>query len=190
MTCIVGIADGTNVWLGADNAGSDDDGTLYLSKLPKIWRHGGLVFGTSGSRRIAQLLKYSLECPPCQEGQNVEVYVTRVVVGAIRDCLRDGGRITVKDGIESMDAWVLVGVQGRLFEIDGEFGANESPEGYASIGIGAPEARGALYGLVKMWLPYVHPGNERILLDTAMQCSERFNTCVRGPFAYVSTLEK
>lgn len=179
MTCIVGVADGTNVWLGADNAGSDEQGNLYLHSETKVWKHNGLVIGSSGSRRIAQLLKHSLECPPCPAEQDALSFVVTTFLDAVRKCLRERARLTVKDGLETMNGSIIVGVKGRLFTIDDEFGVNEAPDGYDAVGSGAPEARGVLYALA-------HEGLNSIL-PTALECSERFNTEVRRPFAYVST---
>lgn len=47
MTCIVAIADGPSVWMGADSRVSDDDSHAATS-IGKLWRSGGYAIGAAG----------------------------------------------------------------------------------------------------------------------------------------------
>lgn len=180
MTCIVGITDGDTVFIGSDSAGSDN-GTLYLRKEGKVFRVGEMVIGVSGSMRMSQLLKYSLELPPI-EG-DVLTYVVAVFAAKVRDLLKANGQMEVTNARELMEGHIMVGVRGRLFTLDAALAVMEQPEEYAAIGCGMGEAKGVLWALHA----YSINRKPQVALLEALAASERFNTDVRRPFHIVST---
>lgn len=189
MTCIVGITDGTDVWLGADNSHSDNSGSEFLNKHPKIWMRGDMVMGVSGSLRIAQLLQYALECPPIKPDEDIYTYMVTTFADSMRGCLRNAGHLQVNDSVEQIgDSRILVGAKGHLFNFACDCGFVEPPESYTAIGCGAPEALGTLYALWAM-PPYSTGADKwyRGILQSALECSARFNTAVRAPFHFIST---
>lgn len=186
MTAIVGLIEGDlgkgdRVWLAADSAGVDQD-TMHLRTDAKVWRASDeLVIGSCGSLRVGQLLQYVAHFPPLG-GRDEREYLVGPFAAAVRDCLRENGRLKVEEGVECMEGALIVGVRGRLFHIDDHWGVIEPPERFAAVGIGAPEALGAMWALTHAASSAAKP---RVRLEIALRASERWNTNVRGPFAYV-----
>lgn len=183
MTAIVGLIADKRVWLGSDSAGVNE-GTLAIRKDGKVWRipSHDMVLGTCGSMRISQLLRYRLQPPPIEDGQDVLEYMSTSFADAVAACLRDNGKLETTNGVQVMEAHILVGFRSRLFSMDAAMAVMEVADPYAAIGCGAPEALGALY-VSSMWEAYT----PKALLGIALKCSERFNTDVAGPFHIVST---
>lgn len=177
MTCIVGIADGGKVYIGADSAGfSDND--LTVRKDAKVFRVGAFVIGFTTSFRMGQLLRYSFDPPRPEIGACVERYMNTSFVDAVRKTFREGGFLTVKDSAESGGTF-LVGLRGRLFMVAADFQVAESQHGFDAVGCGFPFALGSLHETVGNFDP---PERVARSLRTAEKCSGG----VRGPFTVVS----
>lgn len=138
MTCIVGITDGTNVYIGGDRAAADDVSIISMA-APKVYQRDQWVFGFAGSVGIGQMLQ--LITMPIVEDNEDPFFVLRMdVVNQFKNLLDDQG-IDI-DGDASTE--FLIGIKGRLFEFSPQdWGIIEIRE--TSIGSGAPFALGSLY---------------------------------------------
>ena len=179
MTCIVGLRSAGEVYIGADSAGVAGL-SLAIRKDRKVFRSGEAVIGFSSSFRMGQLLQYSLTIPSQKQGQSVWSFMVNDVIGAVRSCLRDGGYMTVSDGVDT-GGFFLIGYRGQLFEIESDFQVNEPASGLSAIGCGGDIALGSLHTTRTMDMLPAH----RAL--AALSAAEVYSAGVAGPFFIAST---
>lgn len=183
MTCIVGIADSGNVYLGADSAGVSGFNTTIRTDV-KVFRNGPYVMGFTSSFRMGQLLQYTLKAPVPEDLDDSELhgFMCTVFVDEVRDCLKAGGFAEDDKGQESGGTF-LVGVQGHLYEVASDYQVGEREEGYEAIGCGEAYALGSLYST---------SGNDAYTpvarITLALEAADRYSNGVQGPFHY-ATLE-
>lgn len=175
MTCIAGIADNGKVYLAGDSAGVGGL-TLDIRSDRKVCRNGEFVFGFTTSFRMGQLIQYSFR-PPRRYGDiDVMAYMVTDFVDALRNCLKTGGYAR-KDLEAEQAGTFLVGYQGRLFNIEGDYQVGESACGYHAVGCGESFAKGALFATVG--------GSPMDRLALALKAAESHSAGVRGPFHFV-----
>ncbi len=175
MTCIVGLVNQGEVWMGADSAGVDDDGRMVTRNDAKVFRNGPYLFGFTDSFRMGQLLRWKLDPPTLEPGEVLERFMATRWIDAVRDCLYDGGFSRKDDGVETGGEF-LVGHAGRLFLVASDFQVGENSEPWNACGSGSQVAMGSLFS--SRWLAG-HP-EDRIRL--ALSAAERYCASVRGPF--------
>lgn len=183
MTCIAATieVDGT-VWMGGDSAGIDSESfDLGIGRETKVWENGGILFGTCGSFRVAQVLRWHMEVPPRHPDHDVLKYITGPLVDAMRIALENAGALTVweEDHTESMGGDVLIAYQGRVFEIWGDFGVGELIHDYGATGCGSALACGSLATTEYFDIS----AKERV--ELALEAAERHNAGVRGPMVII-----
>lgn len=171
MTCIVGIVDDDGkVILGGDSAGSSGD-DISVRTDSKIFRKGGMMFGCSGSFRIAQLIKFGFDIPDYNERSTMAHMVK--LASSLRSYLKKEGAFSG----EEMDASILIAYMGKLFELHSDFqiATNEVP--YSAVGSGAAYALGSLFS------SYEHGEfSAREALEVALKASEYNCASVKSPF--------
>jgi hypothetical protein len=194
MSCVVGMVDRGDVYIGGDSGVFGDEDFLVM-RIPKVFERKPFIFGTVGTFRAAQLLQFVFRVTPRKRGQDVYEYMITSFVEAVRTCWRSGGVMnssvnedcTGADFAESF----LVGYEGRLFRLEADFSLIESASGFDAIGAGEHHARGALEAqeLVlarsrrnKGSMTYGAP--DRIL--DALTATSRANNKVRKPFVTVA----
>jgi hypothetical protein len=193
MTCIVGLVDGNDVWMGGDSAGWSEDHILMPLGNPKVFRviarapeekqalqdlH--FLIGYTSSYRMGQLLHYTLgdilgrELPLPTAGDDLFGYMATTFVTGVQYCLGRGG-YQKEDNKQISGGTFLVGTRGRLFMIGDEYQVVESQAGYHACGSGRPLALGSLFTSGSIgWEP-----DKRILL--ALDAAAEFTGYVRGP---------
>jgi ATP-dependent protease HslVU (ClpYQ) peptidase subunit len=172
MTCIAALADGQNVWMGADSA-SVSGLALTLRRDPKIYRVGEMLIGFTSSFRMGQLLGYKFK-PPVQDAESsIEQYMTTVFIDAIRETLKEGGYARTDSGAEVAGTF-LVGYKGRIFRVDSDYQVGENTVPYDAVGCGAELALGALYATEGLAC--------RKRIETALEAAEAFSAGVRRPW--------
>lgn len=181
MTCILGWADGTDVYMGCDSAASDGY-SVRTSKLDKVFQRQDFLIGYTSSFRMGQLLEHTLFVEKQEDSQTDMNYLVTTFVPAVRKCLKEGGYTTIKDNEERIGQF-LVGYRGNLYEVDYDLQINTFDSEFAAVGCGAQFAVGAFDALlcVGEFIPQ--------MLETALEVSARHSAGVRGPFK-VRKLEK
>jgi ATP-dependent protease HslVU (ClpYQ) peptidase subunit len=196
MTCIVGMADESAgaVMLGADSAGSDG-WTIDAYTTPKLvglrlpdgtlpkGRHD-IVIGYTGSYRMGQLLAHRLTLPERGRPASMtpERYLVARFIPAIRKLFKDEGYAKVENAVEQGGNF-LVGLEGHLFEVQGDFSVLESTQGVMAVGSGEHIARGALYTVTRH-MTGVRPVRA---LRIALEAAEATVTTVAGPRSYIAS---
>lgn len=172
MTCIVGLVDGGDVWLGGDSAGVAG-WTLSIRKDPKVFKVGAVLIGFTSSFRMGQLLAHTFTPPSPRVGQDPFGFMVADFIPAVRACFERGGWAGLKDG-KHEGGQFLVARAGRLFSIAEDFQVGEGACGFAAAGVGADQALGALHATAGL------PARKRVL--KALEAAEALSIGVRGPF--------
>src|ERR1044072_2223780 len=125
VTCIVGIAEGGNVFIGGDSAGVAGYSLKTRADTKVFTKPGGWVFGFTSSFRMGQLLHHVFEPPAHDTGTDLEQYLVGPWVDALRQCLKDGGYAS-KDSEVERGGTFLFGVNGRLFRVESDYQVAET----------------------------------------------------------------
>lgn len=173
MTVIAGLVDSGTVLLGGDSAGVGGY-SLTVRKDAKTFVNGAYVLGFTTSFRMGQILRHAFT-PPAPPGGDIEQFMCTTWIDAVRQALKDGGYARL-DANQETGGTFLVGVRGRLFEVDSDYQVGEALDQFAAVGCGGDVALGALYATVGTGMS----GEDRILL--ALRAAERHSAGVRGPF--------
>lgn len=180
MTCIVGLVDKGQVFIGGDSAGVDGSLGLVVRADKKIFRNGDFVMGFTSSFRMGQLLAFGFSPPKPRVGVDVMYYMVTDFIDAARARMKEGGYTRVKDTHSEQGGTFLVGYSGRLFHISDDFQVGESTHGYDACGCGDAIALGSLRS-TRTW---TDPNGR---LKEALETAETFSGGVRGPFFFEAT---
>ena len=165
MTVIVGITDGTTVYIGGDRGVSDDVSILSLSR-PKVHINNGWVFGYSGSLGVGQLMEI-IDMPDA--GEDPYKTLRTDVVSHMRSAIDLYGS---HDPEHTSD--FIIGTQGRLFELStADWSVAEVNE--TALGSGSPFALGSLHTTKDF--PATPGFRIEMALNAAITCSP---TCQGG----------
>lgn len=179
MTCIVAVADDGIVYMGADSASSAwGYNYVHSRKDAKVFKLGEAVVGFTSSWRMGQVLHYELKLPEVPEGCELHEYMVRCFVPKLREAAKAAGALTTKEGTESLGQF-LVGLRGRIFCVESDFGVGEYMQDYAACGCGMMCAEGALYAAALL------PPLDR--LRVALNAAAKHTEGVRAPFNYIQT---
>lgn len=180
MTCIVGIAHKGKVYLGGDSAGvSGLDVTVRKDK--KVFQNGEFVMGFTSSFRMGQILQYTFTPPEVAvEDDDMMAYMVKKFIPAVRKAFKDEGFAAIESNREKGGCF-LVGVRGRLFQIDTDFQVGEHLNGMAAVGCGESYAYGSLYAQRNEKIPT----DEK--LENALEAAAFFSGGVVAPFNFVKS---
>ena len=176
MTCIVGVQDGTDVFIGGDSAGVAGYNITVRSDQ-KVFRNGPFVMGFTSSFRMGQLLRYSF-VPPKVPDTGLDKYMVVDFINAVRTCLKAGGWAKTDEGMERGGTF-LVGVKGQLFLIDGDYQVAKNADGYASVGCGEEYALGSLHTTTGQ--------DPKTRVRLALQAASHHSSGVTGPYTILKT---
>jgi ATP-dependent protease HslVU (ClpYQ) peptidase subunit len=140
MTCIVGVKQDGEIYIGGDSAGvSGMD--IKVRKDTKVFRNGPFVMGFTSSFRMGQLLRHVFE-PPTLPDTNLDQYMAKDFVRKVKQCF-DANNWS---GEEARDGGVfLVGVRDQLYSIFSDYQVANHADGYNAVGCGGMYALGSLY---------------------------------------------
>jgi ATP-dependent protease HslVU (ClpYQ) peptidase subunit len=167
MTCIVGLKENGNVWIGADKA-SVSGYLMQSTKLDKVFKKGEYVIGYTTSFRMGQLLQYVISLPEPPEKIDVGFMVLEFVE-AIRKGFKEYGYSKINNN-EEFGGTFIIGVKDQLFEIDDDYQVNYSNDNYLSCGSGCYYALAAMEALKNL------PPEKRI--TESIRIAGKFSTSV------------
>jgi hypothetical protein len=179
MTCIVGIETPDGVVMGGDSAGVyEKTYALNIRADTKVFKRRSddveWIFGFTSSFRMGQLLHYSVKLPkPPSTAAALNRFMVTTFIDAIRKNFKEGGFMEKEKEAESGGTF-LVGVRGRLFEIEDDFQVGYVHDDFMAVGCGARTAEGSLYATRGM-----DPIRRARL---ALEAAEHFSAGVRHPF--------
>lgn len=170
MTCIVGLVDNGDVYIGGDSAGVAGL-SLTIRADEKVFGNGSFLFGFTTSFRMGQLLRYKFSPPDQTIHQGDMEYMVTSFIDSARRCFANNG---FGDKEATQGGTFLVGFNGKLYTIEGDFQVGIPTAGYDAVGCGADLALGAMYATEGM------PPEDRI--NTALLAASTFSAGVAPPF--------
>lgn len=178
MTCIAGAIKGDEVWIGADAVSAHSNGEARISTQAKVFQIGEFLIGSSGTLRVQQIIRY-LFTPPKIESDLIS-YMVKVFIPALRTTIKEnGGEITAADGTLLIDGRYLIGVRGRLFEIDSSYAVFEAKAPYAAVGCADQEALSAMFTATSLMAGDITP---KQVVERGLLAAVEFDTSIRQPF--------
>lgn len=170
MTCIIGLQENGKAWVGGDSA-AVDGWRVTETGLQKVFRVGQYVIGYTDSFRMGQLLQYQVEYPYCPEP--TEGFMVKEFIEPIRKALKDFGYSKIESNQETAGNFI-VGVKGRIFEIEEDLQINYSADGIRATGSGFAFALGAMRAF-----DLLDPVNR---ITRSLEISAYFNGRVKPPY--------
>ncbi len=184
MTCVVGVTDGEIITLGADSAAGGSGDEIYTLDMRKVFARGQYLFGACGSPRVGQVLRYQAELPEPPASADLEPFLVRELVPAIRTAVEDEGLASPGRAFLGEKTALLVGCRGRLWCITSDLTViPEHP--FAAIGSGRLRAYGALHALQAAG---VEPVQRQ--LELALAAAAAYTANVRPPWQFVSSADE
>lgn len=179
MTCIVGIKEGNDVWIGADSfcGNGDSKGLVTTPKVFRLFEPGAnrpILMATCGGVRVHQLLRYALQVPAFDPGRDMIDYLVRDFCPALVSCLDKGGILKKEDGEDHYDGSALLAIEGRLITLTNGFTFEESHRGFCGHAAGGDYACGSLFQTKGL------PAEERLRL--ALEAASELSSYVTAPF--------
>ena len=176
MSVAVGLVHNGKVYIGVDSiAVNANDGGFSLIKEPKVFTRGQFIIGYVGSFRIGQLLRHQVKIG--RASKDINKYLCTTFINRLREALKDESFMN-EDGMLAGN--VLIGVQGRLFTVYGDWAVVESLSGYDAIGVGTHYCLASLYTTADSEMT----PEERVLM--ALKSTVIHNTNAREPFHVAS----
>lgn len=183
MTCVVGLVDRGQVFMGADSAGSTLHGQITTRTDKKIFMNGELMVGICGSFRMRDILQYHITFKAYDPKIYTPLeYVNHEVAEKAREAFKTRGLTVVENNEETFNGSFIVGFRKKLFEVECDFQVGEAETQYLTCGSGGDIAAGSLFSTQKLAIPPV----DRIQI--ALNAAAYGNAFVRGPF-YINSLE-
>ncbi len=186
MTCIVGIAHRGKVMLAGDSSCTWDDSQELVGNH-KVFRNGPAIIGWAGMFNILDLCQYRLSLP--ELSGSPDRWMRTEFIPALQKAADETGiDLTEKDddGDHVNDFDLLVGVGGRLYEVESTLSVLE-PERhkgglqYQCVGCGGAWAMGAMHALRAEGL------TSRQLAEAALETSAKYCNAVRPPWRFVES---
>lgn len=173
MSVVVGIIKNNKVYMAADSLSTSEDGERRLRADKKLFKNGKYIIGYTGSPRTGQILKPYHYKPP----NNIYDFPDD-----IRNHFREKGCLCEVEGLDAMSSNLLIGYNGKLYEILIDYQLVELVEPYSAVGSGKFHALGSLrFAELTGLFDTMSPPD---LLETAINVSAFFCSSVGGPIEY------
>lgn len=180
MTCIVGLVDKDNVYIGGDSAGVAGL-HLTIRADEKVFQNGPFIMGFTSSFRMGQLLRYKFVAPKQTTNQTDMEYMVTDFVDSVRKTFAENGYGTMADKSDNEGGVFLVGYNGKLYHIDSDFQVGIPINQYDAVGCGAETAKGSLFSTVGK--------KPEARLQLALEASAHFSGGVAPPFVFIKQLK-
>lgn len=181
MTCIVGLVNKNDVYMGCDSASGSADWEVRASAVPKIFKSGPFLVGYTGSWRMGQILQHHLSIEEeklPKIGDSIQRFMVRVFIEEVRKLLKEHGYAQEENNQETGGEF-LVAFEGYLFHIEADYQVNENLDNYDACGAAAKYALGAL------WATKDDEPEARI--RNALEAAAHFSGVVRPPYTIEMT---
>lgn len=190
MTCIVGIKDGNNVYIGGDSVGSNGHTSALVtaSKVFPVYTEDQvkMIIGYTTSFRMGQILECHLR-PPRLGKEDIRKYLITKFIPHIIKVMEDNKFIKNKDSNAEIGTF-MIGIRDRLFIVQDDLSVLEHYTAYEAIGSGAETAKGALYALKSLDDSYTtSSGSPNNMIKLAIAAAENHIATVSGPVKIYTT---
>lgn len=176
MTCIVSLVEDNVIHMAGDSAGVDTNRLLSFRRDdPKVFLNGNFIFGFTSSFRMGNLLQYKLECPKQPHGMDDMKFMVCLFVESVRKCFKENGFGSAENG-----GTFIVGYNGKLYTIYGDYQVACHNENYCSVGCGSEFALGSMYTTDKLDL------DPKERLTISLNAASHFSAGVAAPYTFLS----
>jgi ATP-dependent protease HslVU (ClpYQ) peptidase subunit len=173
MTCIVGLVDNGEVYIGGDSAAVYKETlSMTIRADEKVFKNGEYIIGCTTSFRMIDLLRYKLSLGLKSYGVSDTRHMATAFIDAVRKCFNDNGFGTPSEG-----GGFLVGYHGNLYSIAPDFQVGLASCGYDAVGCGADIALGAMFACKEK--------DPIKRINVALRAASTFSAGVRPPFHVV-----
>ena len=186
MTCCIGYKADNMLYFVGDTQGSIED-VKEIRLDPKVFKCNHMLFATSGSFRMRDVLMYELKVPKLKPNENVDKYVRTTVINAIHDLFIDK-EICIKTDESDLNSPgdILIGIKDRIYKIEADFQVGEVNTPYIAIGCGSREAMGAI-GMYKKFMPLPSSDKQIVqFLAKTLETVSEINTSVNNIYQIVT----
>ena len=182
MSCIVGLVDKKNVYVGCDSFGSTVNCQVQRidQKIFRVMGKTDAVIGFAGSFRMGQILQYTKGLLDVNAQCTHKYMVTKFIPRVIEIFDKSGFIKRDDEGTVTGDTFLLA-YRTKLFQIDNDFQVAESLCGYDAIGSGYEYALGSLSSTENLKVPPV----QRVYL--ALKAASKFGVGIGAPFHVLCT---
>jgi ATP-dependent protease HslVU (ClpYQ) peptidase subunit len=189
VTVVVGVRGHKGVILAADSAGTAWGGAQYQRKDAKTFALSDTVaIAYCGSYRLGQLLRYNLDLPDLPLGKDEHEWAVKDFVPAIRKTLKDGGFLTITEGVEELsNSAFLLAVRHRLFAVDEDMQVAEDERPFVADGSGGTVALGHLHALLGDTYESIDDTRLLNIARAAVATASGLNAYVAGKVTHVRT---
>ena len=148
MTTLAAIqGDGWSV-IGCDSRSSDDSGRPIDMATPKIVENNGILIAGSGAGRGSNLLQYGWKAPRPGAGENLDLFVTKKFIPAMRKLFIDAGYDMKEDGdAAAQDSDFIISIHGTIYPIFEDYSWDRDIRGIYYGGSGGDVALGVMEAL-------------------------------------------
>lgn len=185
MTCIAGAVKHDEVCIGGDAISVHGNLAARIGTEGKVFRVGEFLIGSSGTVRCQQIIRYLFEPAPIVG--DLTAYMVQEFIPALRHAIKEhGGEVKSSQGSDEMDARYLIGVRGRLYEIDSGYGVFEARLPYTAVGCADQEALAAMFTATRLLDLAV---SARTIVEHGLLAAAEFDTSIRPPFTMMTLTE-
>jgi len=144
MTCIIGLVENGEVYIGADGASSNGH-FIENARIEKVFRNGKYVIAYTSSFRMGQLLQYCISLPDPPEKVTLK-FMVEEFIEIVRDEFKKYGYSKVESNEETGGTFI-VGVNNSLFHVYNDYQVGHYQDGFTVDGSGRYFAVGAMEAL-------------------------------------------
>jgi len=180
MTCVVGWIYDKKIYIGADNAGSNNSRIMSRGD-DKVFIKDNAIYGFITSYRMGNLLRWKFIRPSFPEGMDVDEYINTLFIDKIRKVFKDGGFTEIVNKVEEGGSFI-VGLKNRLYEIQPDFQVAIPSDNYCSVGCGFQYALASMRTSIDLYRSIKRKIAPDVLIIKALETSEYYSPFVRRPF--------
>jgi ATP-dependent protease HslVU (ClpYQ) peptidase subunit len=159
MSCVIGLLNEGKLYMASDGLATTEDGERRPVICIKLFKNKNYLIGYTGSVRHGQVLGPKFFEPPT----NIYDFPD----AAREKFIESGCILTTENNQQVHGSNILIGFNGRLFEVLIDFQINEVSGDFTSIGSGSQYAMGSLFATKKWKSP-----EKRII--NALDCAKEY----------------
>lgn len=167
-----------DVWIGGDSLVASG-WTKNKLAYPKVIRKAPFVLGFAGSVRVGNIITHSFnpEKSPPKSVKALRKYMCTYFVDSLREALEEAGAKKINNNVEGTDnGWLMIGINGRIFQVATDFSVCEMATPYDAIGCGEDFALGAMAAAYKL------KTDPKEIATLGLESASKHSAFVEGPF--------
>jgi hypothetical protein len=189
MTTIAAIEGPDWVIIGADSMSSGEDGFSIVIPDGKIFINNNITFAGCGAVRGINILQHDF-VPPAINTENIDKYITRQLVPAMRRTFIEAGYELNKaeSSVENDNIWIVV-IKGKVYRIDSDYSWERTADNMYVAGSGERFALGAMSALANGLLVDSYTEAKKIV-SQALQIASKYDSSTGGKLTVLLIEEK